>query len=211
MARVVVCYPGPRYSVFDVANYYAKAFEDIGCMVERFNYHNNLIYHATALSYFSNKFTKRKYTYRDIYTLAANDLVSCVSRFVPDFVLVVGGLALPLELWDWLHEMQRAVKRPFKLVGLLTESPYVDDQQEVVAKQCDLIFTTERRSVDYFSNIVESHYITHAYMPSVHYPRGRDPYRLSDVFIVGTGFPERVRIMESVDWSGIDLKIRGGW
>jgi len=209
VTKIVVCYPGPSYSVFDTANYYAQAFEDIGCKVERFNYHNNLVYHDVALGFFAKNYTHKEHTYRDLYTLASNDLVSCIARFIPDIVVVVSGLAFPLELWDWLHEMQKSFKKPFKLVSLLTESPYIDDQQDTIAGQSDVVFTTERKSVDRFSGLVEAHYITHAYMPQVHHPYNDGPK--SDVFIVGTGFPERIKAMESVDWSGIDLAIRGGW
>jgi len=79
-----------------------------------------------------------------------------------------------------------------------------------IAEKVNMVFVTENNSVDEFSGIVETHYIRHAYMPQVHKPV-KDEERSSDVYLVGTGFPERQKLLETVDWSGIDFKLHGAW
>lgn len=210
IARIVVCFPGPRYSVFDTANYYYQAFKDIGCQVEPFNYHNNLVYHEMALYHFYEGIVKGKFTKGDLLTRAASDLLSTVTRVLPDVVFVVSGMAMPFEAWDWLNELRNSLKKPFQIVTLLTESPYIDEEQEMWAKESQVILTTEQKSVERFAKITETYYISHAYLPRIHRLYTDTDYA-SDVYMVGSGFPERQRLLEGVDWTDIDFKLRGGW
>ena len=54
-------------------------------------------------------------------------------------------------------------------------------------------------------------YVPHAYSEDMHYPRKRSGDYTADVFMVGTGFPERVDFLNSVDWHSIDLRLYGNW
>jgi spore maturation protein CgeB len=52
-------------------------------------------------------------------------------------------------------------------------------------------------------------YIPHSYDPMVHRPV--TPSGSCDVLMCGTGWPERQRLLESMSWDGIDLRLLGIW
>jgi spore maturation protein CgeB len=120
-----------------------------------------------------------------------------------DVVLVVSGL--------WFHEIglwllqQHAI--PTAVV--LTESPYDDElQARWLARYPEaVVFTHERTSAANYN----WHYLPHAYDPDIHRPVLPDGEETCDVLLVGTGFPERQRLLEGIDWRGIKLKLRGLW
>jgi len=124
-------------------------------------------------------------------------------RFQADWVFIVSGMFFHPDV---LEMMRRAGLRT---AVLFTESPYEDDQQEKMSALTDMCWTTERTS----THRLHARYVRHAYDPARHRPDM--PLDLSlpahDVVFVGSGFPERIEILKSVDWTGIDLGLYGEW
>jgi len=143
--------------------------------------------------------------------LAAEDLISTIARRRPDLVFVISGLALPPSTWDWLDLFADSLKKGFSTMVLFTESPYIDESQIPILQRVNFAATTDKASLAHFMDINENTiYVPHAYSTEVHRPRPISREYAADVFMVGTGFPERIKLLAGVDWSGIDLRIFGG-
>lgn len=209
--RIMVVAPGPRFSTYDTFRYYAQAFKELGHDVFTFNYHDHYAYHATALTELEGKDPESMELQLHAITLASEDLISRIARKRPELVFVISALALPQGVWDWLDSFKDSLKKPFTTMVLFTESPYIDETQAPILKRIDLAATMDMASLDIFRSINEnSIYIRHAYNPEVHRPVPKSFEHAADVFMVGTGFPERIRLLAGIDWSGIDLRIFGG-
>lgn len=122
----------------------------------------------------------------------------------PDVVISVSG-----------HNLHYSVPIMARKLGIpsavyCTESPYFD-HEPLFAKHYDVIFTNEARSVPSFEKEApgRAHYLAHAYNPHLHYPGPSDPDCAADVFFVGSGFPERRRLFEGVDWTGVKFVTHG--
>jgi spore maturation protein CgeB len=97
---------------------------------------------------------------------------------------------------------------------LFTDSPYDHASEMKVAAIVDGGWTNERTVVAEFRKVNPNFgYLPHAWNPLVH--RTDTPLDASvpahDVVFVGTPFRERVRWFNSIDWTGIDLGLYGGW
>ena len=94
---------------------------------------------------------------------------------------------------------------------LLTESPYLMAHEKALAWLSNVVWTNERCIVDELRAVnPRTHYLPHAWLPGVHdQTDGEAPAH--DVVFVGTGFSERVALLEGVDWTGIDLGLYGNW
>lgn len=108
---------------------------------------------------------------------------------------------------------------------ILTESPYDDGKQTFAAAFADVVFTNDKGSVDFlrqtgtagdgrpFGN-KNTHYLPHAIIPGKHTPGtrpGDENVPEHDVVFVGSGFAERVELLQQVDWTGIDFGLYGKW
>ncbi len=120
-----------------------------------------------------------------------------------DYVLVVSGLQFH-EIGLWLLDHY-----DIPIAVVMTESPYQDADQVrwIGAYQRAVVFTHERVSAKRYG----WNYLPHAYDPAIHRPVPPDPDEVCDVLLVGSGWPERQQLLEAVDWTGIDLKLRGHW
>ncbi len=125
-----------------------------------------------------------------------------------DVVLVVSAMLLHPDVLIMMKEAG------LKVAVLFTESPYDHASEMRVAKIVDGGWTNERSVVSEFRK-VNPHfgYLPHGWNPIVH--RTDLPLDASvpehDVVFVGTAFRERVRWFNSIDWSGINLGLYGGW
>jgi len=123
-------------------------------------------------------------------------------RYDVDWVVVVSGMYFHPDV---LELMRRARLRT---AVLFTESPYEDDKQARVAANVDMCWTTERTSAARLG----ARYVRHAYDPQRHQPGKLDvELPTHDVVFVGTGFAERIELLERVNWEGIDLGLYGEW
>jgi spore maturation protein CgeB len=101
-----------------------------------------------------------------------------------------------------------------KIAILFTECPYDDEWQLAFAPLADVCFVNDRVSVQRFRTVNrQTYYWQHAYDKYKHTVQvEEEPEVLAhDVVMVGTGWEERVKLFEQVDWSGIDLGLYGTW
>ena len=81
------------------------------------------------------------------------------------------------------------------------------------ANMVDVIWTNERSSVAKFAFWNEhTHYWQHAIDPARHHPGPANTEQPAhDVVFVGTGWQERIALLEAIDWTGIDFGLYGTW
>jgi spore maturation protein CgeB len=134
---------------------------------------------------------------------AGEELITRALRVEPDVVLVVSAMYLHPDV---LVLLRRAGLR---VAVLLTESPYDDEKQARILPWVDVAWTNERVS----ASTLGVHYLPHAWNAAVHQAVAAvDPHvPAHDVVFVGTGFQERIDLLASVDWTGIDLALYGSW
>jgi spore maturation protein CgeB len=141
----------------------------------------------------------------DVLYHAGEQLVARALRVMPDWVVVVSAMFLHPDV---LVLLQRA---RIRVAVLFTESPYDDDMQERLLPWLQLAWTNERISAKRFG----IGYLPHAYREGLHRPDAPVQDGVSvpshDVVFVGTGFRERIDLLEAVDWTGIDFGLYGSW
>jgi spore maturation protein CgeB len=196
--RILFVWAAAEWSVFDVARGYRNALAAQGHEISDFRLYNRLAFAHYGLRVFNSG------SGQDLVLaskLASEPLIAEAAYHKADLVLIISGIAFhPNALW-----VLRQWERKVPVVLLVTESPYEDEDQKDLAAMCDLTFTNERTSARRFG----WRYLRHAYDPAIHHPRSLELAR--DVFIVGTGWEERVNLIRAVDWTGVDLHIQGFW
>ena len=140
----------------------------------------------------------------DMIKRACRDLPDAIWKHQADWVLFTSAM--------FVHPDSLAALRWYgrPRVGIvLTESPYDDDRQRVVAPFCDVCWTNERTSVDGLRQVQpETYYLPHAYNPAVHFVSEPDPaVPAHDVVFVGTLFQERIELLSAVDWKGLGINL----
>jgi spore maturation protein CgeB len=192
--RISLVWASASFSVRDVTTGFRGALLRAGHEVRDYRLDNRLELMARA---FPDELRQQS----ELSRMATENVLAEATYHQADLVLVISGLLFH-EVGLWLLQKYRI---PTAVV--LTESPYCDDvQQQWVEKYPDVaVFTQERTSAARHG----WHYLPLAYDPEVHRPVDPDPDERCDVLFVGTGWPERQRLLEAVDWAGIDLKIRG--
>ena len=209
--KILVVAPGPKFSTFDTFNYYTEAFAALGHEVNTFKYHDYYAYHAGAHAFFHDVEELDEPMQMEVIRISSEYLISRIARTTPDLIFVISGLALPHGTWQWLDEFRNNLKKKFATMVLFTESPYVDESQFPILEMTDLAATTDKASLGKFLEInPRSMYVRHAYNPMVHRMMPYSKAHSADVFMVGTGFPERIELLAGVDWTGIDLRVFGG-
>lgn len=195
--RIVVCYPSPAFSVRDVARGYHHALAGLGVDMWPVDLPKRLAFFEGALGEGRDAEAAR---------LATDAIVAECLRLRPDLVLVVCGMGLHPDLYPLLR------RAGLPTVTIFTECPYQDATQLTLAALTDYCFVNDRASVMPFRRVnPRTWYLPPAYDPEVHRPIPVGPECRSDVVLVATGFGERVRFLEAVDWTGIDFRLFGLW
>lgn len=135
--------------------------------------------------------------------LGASDALAMALDHEVAAVIVVNGLLVPPERMV----LFRKLGIPIGCIG--TEAPYQSDREVKVAPAYTHWFTNERRETWRFSRLTHAAYLPHAYNPERHATGPASPDHESDVVFVGSGFPERQRLIQGVNWSGIRLALHG--
>jgi spore maturation protein CgeB len=195
--RVLIAYPGPTHSTYDVATGYDIALQKLGLVVDRFPYHNYLNFYTKSFEHWADTHDDYEFVMADVTRFASKHLVEAAVRFVPRVVLIVAGGLLHREAHDMIDRLG------IPMVLLLTESPYLDEFQVEVMKKGHLAATTtnERRSVEWLRERAPGQrvvYLPHSYNPDVHRPMSVNGDRQSDVFFHGTLWPERKELLDSI-------------
>lgn len=213
--KLLFGWPAAQYSTYDVANGLHQALEADGHSLVDYR-----LYRRLGLSYDSIKSMVPEGFVPD-----SNEVCLHASEALPymallhrtPWALIVNGHALHPNA---VLTLRRAGVR---VAVWFTEAPYEsnDEQELYLAQLCDVAFVNERTSVGAFQSVLDkagnggaAYYLPHAFNPALHRPwqdddEPLDPTRSSDVLFVGTGFAERVRMLEAVDWTGINLVLGG--
>lgn len=208
--RLLLVHPGASWSVSDVHDGLFRALGRGGHQVVSYALHNRIENAGAWLNYTWRRGKKRlpKPTSADTLYMAGVGILERALRFDVDWVLVISAIWLHPE---GVHLLRRAGR---KVAVYLTESPYDDAGEDLVAKAVDMVFTNERSAVPHFRDInPHSYYLAHSFDPEVHRPNIEPeiPTPAHDVVFVGTGFPERIEMLSGVNWDGIDFGLYGSW
>jgi spore maturation protein CgeB len=150
-----------------------------------------------------------KPTVADVFFQAGHEALAMALYHDVDAVLAVSGMFLHPDV---VVMMKRAHLQVFVV---FTETPYDIVKELEMAKLVDGCWTNERSSVAAFQAVnPRSGYLPHAWHPERHQP-GPQPIDATvaahDVVFVGSGFPDRLAWLSSIDWTGIDLGLYGSW
>ncbi len=202
--RILVVEPGPNFSVQDVANGWTNALKRTANRVEVFNT-------SDVLTTISNGLIASQgldgAELQSVSCAQGSDVLKArCYEYQPELVVIVSAFYIPPLTWALMRS------RGAKVVALLTESPYEDDKQVHISAHADLCIVNDPTNLDRFrEHNPNTHYLPHAYDPSVHRRVDVGPDYLSDFAFVGTGYPSRIDFLERVDWDGIDVALAGHW
>lgn len=201
----MVVRPGPRYSVMDVHRGLVDGLRANGCNVYDFKF-------DSVMELYSAAHFKRGARWRPGFDeagalhLAGEHLQSATYRFWPDVIICTSAFWIPAEVWG-IWKM-----RPHHVVAWLTESPYEDDKHIRFAEWADTVAINDPLNLETYRAVnPNTHYFPHSYDPDIHRPGPGRPEWACDVAFSGTGFQSRIDFLDSVDWSGIDLRLAGMW
>jgi hypothetical protein len=209
--RWLICHPGPQFSVHDVYVGWTEALRALGEDVLEFNLDKRLQVYDAALIETGNADggghpeVRKAFTREQAITAAIQGITSACYTWWPDVVLGVSAFFMP----NWHLDVMR--DRGHKVVLLMTESPYQDDEQLKRAGHASLTLLNDPVNIDAYRQSGPAHYMPHAYRPSVHHPGPAVPELKSDFAFVGTGFKSRVEFFEQMDLSGLDVLLAGTW
>lgn len=204
--KILMVHPACRLAIWDVARGYRSALGRLlgDASIQDYYLDRRLSYHIRALEANEAANACPKGASKDQYLvskLASETIIHEALCAEADLVFIVSGLNLhPICL-----KLLERVGIPAAI--LLTENPYDDDpQREFVSNYPSMaVFTHERFSAEKEGWL----YLPHAYDPAIHRPVEADPAHACDVMITATGWRERQAFLESVDWSGINLRVVG--
>lgn len=199
--RALIVDPGPNFSVADVADGWHLGLLDNGIQVQRFPTGEAMTFYERAM-----RASDLEADGQTVARMTANSIKSTIYDWWPELIVVVSSFYMPPEFYRILRA------RGHKIVVILTESPYEDDNQLKIAKFADVVLINDPTNLDRFREInPNSHYVPHAYLPDVHRKRPVQEQYRSEVCFVGTGYPSRIEFLEACDWDGIDFAIAGNW
>lgn len=230
--NVLLVSPASWYSTADVYAGLGEGFEQIGATVHRYRVETEYCLERTAVTRgleiaartdmipppgldakSASHDERRRYSpfFEEVSWRAWRPLPAEVIRARADMVVFVCPLQVNSDALWIASAVCRSMGVPS--VAVFTESPYDDEKQAKIAPFFDYVFTNDLGSVQLASRALRGGgYLPTAYRQAVHYPSpGQEPR--VDVSFVGVGFPERIRLLESVDWGGlgVSLALYGDW
>lgn len=203
--RILAVAPGPDFSVADVHRGWCEALYQLGHQVTDFNLSDRLNFYSRARLEVEPGVYSEGLSAQQAIELALNGLYAALYTVKPDLLLVTSAFYMSADL------MTRARVNGTRIVVIHTESPYEDDRQIERAPYADINLINDPTNIERYRAVAPTHYLPHAYRPTVHYPRTARPEHRSDFAFVGTGYPSRVDFLERVDFSGIDVALAGHW
>lgn len=211
--RMLIVAPGATYSTYDIYRNYAAAFKQQGINVTHFNLHNHALYHLEGINkYHEGDYPTEQERLMVAFSRSAREIVLDVLLDKPDVVLFISLFNVPHDILRHLVGLRKEYSLRFLMAGIFTECPYLDDTTEQYFRHLDQIYVNDLNSAIKFTSkypFKKIEYLSHKYDPAIHKRRNPPSEYQSDVFFVGTPFPERVEMFSRIDWSGINLKIIG--
>lgn len=210
---VLLWWPGATVAVSDVAAGLAHGLHTLGVDIVHYRTDAHLESAGSALlSQWKRRVkqdkTLKRPTEADILYIAAQGVLTAALRYQPSWVFVVCGM---YQHPDFVVFLKRA---GLKVALVCTESPYAVAEELNLARFVDHVFTNERTVTPLFKTVNRRvTYLPHAWHPGVHGLAAADDegVRAHDVVYVGTGFIERVRQLQAMNWDGIDFGLYGTW
>lgn len=207
--RILLTYPGPSYSTFDVAAGYHDALDALGHEVHAFNHHGWIKMYDVALGLWQERQEDATLPVTLSRVLAAEHVVIEAIDVVPDVILIVTALGMHRRAFDLLGKLR------LPMAVLLTESPYEDLPQSLVLQKGNVsaAFTNERTSAKRLEEAsgIPTYYLPHAYDPGRHKPRIVNGDYQTDIFFWGTLWPRREELLEAVQGLPYHVKAGGIW
>lgn len=213
MSRIMIVGAWASVSVSDIQDGYEEGFKATGHEVYTYKLCERVAEAERDLTRKWQRSAKEqgfpKPNEADIAYYAGVPLLERYMWFRPDWVIAVSGKWLHPQVIVWLRQMGARV------AVLLTESPYeTENGEDKFIQFVNLAWTNERSVVPYLRKFnPHTYYLPHAHDPAKHKPDddGIADVPSHDVVFVGTGFQERMDILNAVDWTGIDLGLYGTW
>jgi spore maturation protein CgeB len=203
--RILMVHPGCSFSVSDVHNGWLEAFQGLGVEVETLNLDKRLaFYHSAGAMSPDGEFVKLL-SPEAAARLCAKGVEAACFEMWPDILFVTSCFYVHTDILDLVRA------RGIKVVVLHTEQPYETDRELSLAAHADLNLLNDPINIDLFRTVAPTIYMPHAYRPGVHRPGPPVPSMRADFCFVGTGFPSRIKFLEQVDWSGVDVALGGMW
>lgn len=229
--KLLLIHPGATWAIADVEAGLRHGLTVHGVDIVRYRLDTRLMrsrkwLHANWRLARKTNPTIQKPTDADMVYHAGEGALAMALRHQVDAVLVVSSMLLHPDV---IILMKRAGLRVFVL---FTESPYDMEQEAKIAPLVDGCWTNERTVVEDFRTLnPNTWYLPHAWHPLRHRPVVKESQidagktyvaeleklkpatdvAAHDVVFVGTGFHERAKWFNAVDWTGIDLGLYGSW
>lgn len=207
--RALVVYPGPEFSVSDVADKVAKGLSGNGVEVRAFNMHDLIAFYTNAYVKDDKRAARRR---RYIKAMDHDGAVQmCMDHLkaelwkVPhDVLVIVSGFFTDFDSLD------RIRKRGVKVVAVMTEQPYELERELALASHADVVALNDPVHAEEFREVCPvGLYLPHSYDPATHHANGRsDRY---DFTFVGTAYPSRIKFFERVDFGRANVALAGNW
>lgn len=204
--RILLWWPGATVAVSDVASGLSYGLTAQGCEVAHYRTDAHIISAGHMLRKLARMSKRRERpTKADVLYEANKGILERALRLQPDYVIAVSGM---YQHPDYFLLLRRAGVR---VVLVATESPYDLAAELAIAPLVEAVFTNERTTVEVFRlKNPRSYYLRHAWHPGVHgVETAGEDVPAHDVVFVGTGFIERVRLLEAIQWDGLDLGLYG--
>jgi hypothetical protein len=203
----MVVHPGHHFSTADVYRGWVRGLQANGVKTCEWDTASRILFYENAHLQAEDGEFYKPYDLSDVARILANGIHAACYQFVPDVVLVISARYIP----DYTYDIIR--QRGARVVVLHTESPYEDDEQQLIADHVDLNLINDPTNLEAWRQIGPTEYVPHAYDPTVHRPA---PHRLDllDFVWIGTAgntFPSRTAFLEQVDWDGVNVGLGGLW
>lgn len=198
--HIAIVMPSHFFSTRDVGVGLSEGFRKIGYHVTDINYNTRLEYWRGIWD-LTNEGDPSKKQVEQMYERATGDVLFQLIRNKPDLVIIVDGTQLHVIFWAWMRELG------LRSAVVMTDCPYQDVQNAYVAEKCEFAFANDILSARKMGAI----YLPMAYRETIHHPMIVAKKYKSDVVFVGSGFQERIKLLEAVDFEGIDFKLLGHW
>ena len=188
-------------SNYDVWKGYAHAFRMLDYVVLEIPYHKLFRDWSEYSRFFGIVRGDKDFVFeaKDVVFSASLNLVLKIMGTNPDHLVVIDGTNIHKSGWEWMKRLN------FQPIVVSTESPYQDKSIEALREYSKKIFVNDLASAA--KTGIE--YLPTAYNTNVHYPVIVPENMRHDVVFVGSGFPERVKQLAGVDWTGIDFEFYG--
>lgn len=205
--RLTVLNPWQFSGNHDVATGYTRAFRLLGYQTNFIRSHVLYRNWAEYYKFFGviHGIPGFEYSNETIIQSASINSVLNVMESDPDILIVIDGTGIHRDAWEWFRRLG------IPTIVVSTECPYMDKFVSHVAQMATHTFVNDRASAEKMG--IE--YLPVGYDSELHHPMIVPTSHRHDVVFVGSGFPERVLMLQGVDWEGIDFQLYGkypfGW